>query len=178
MCANVYIYLSQSLGCELTEPIDAPDIPEYRLIDMFTSVTDSDHKELIISLFTKPSQLRVVVATAAFGLGIDCPDVRQIIHVGMPEDVESYVQETGRAGRDGKHALATLLKARSYHTCERSIKDYTMNDSQCRRDALFESMENYQHCHSGSNCLCCDVCALVCECGSCSLKLSSFVFLG
>ena len=47
------IYLSQSLGCELTEPIDAPDIPEYRLIDMFTSVTDSDHKELIISLFTK-----------------------------------------------------------------------------------------------------------------------------
>ena len=109
MCANVYVYLSRSLGCEVTEPIDAPDIQEYCLVDMFTSVTDSDHKELIISLFTKPSQLRVVVATVAFGLGIDCPDVRQIVHIGMPEDVESNIQETGRAGRDGEHALATLL---------------------------------------------------------------------
>ena len=110
------ITLSRSLGCEVTEPIDAPDIPEYRLVDMFISVTDSDHKELIISLFTKPSQLRVVVATVAFGLGIDCLDVRQIVHIGMPEDVESYIQETGRARRDGEHALETLLKAKFYHT--------------------------------------------------------------
>jgi len=116
MCANVYVYLSRSLGCEVTEPIDATDIQEYCLVDMFISVTDSDHKELIISLFTKPSQLRVVVATVAFGLGIDCLDVRQIAHIGMPDDIESYIQETGRVGRDGEHALAKLLKARSYHT--------------------------------------------------------------
>ena len=59
------------------------------------------NKSVIVSLFTKPSHLRVAVATVAFGLGINCPDVCQIVHFGMPVDLESYIQETGRAGRDG-----------------------------------------------------------------------------
>ena len=145
MCADIYVYLSQGMGCAITEPLDAPNIPSFRLIDMFTCVTDQEHKAAIIKLFTKPSQLRVVIATVAFGLGVDCPDVREIIHVGTPEDVESYIQETGRAGRDGHPALAILLKARTYHQCERSIKDYISNDSQCRRDNLFQLMESYHH---------------------------------
>ena len=40
---------------------------------------------------------------------MDCPDVRQIIYLGPPEDVESYIQETGRAGRDGQHSIAILM---------------------------------------------------------------------
>lgn len=51
--------------------MDAPNIPRFRLVDMFTSVTNQHQKEAIISLFTKPSQLRVVIATIAFGLGLD-----------------------------------------------------------------------------------------------------------
>lgn len=178
MCADIYIYFSQTLGNDLTEPTDAPNIPRFRLVEMFTSVTEAKQKELIISLFTKPSHLRVVIATVAFGLGIDCPDVRQIVHVGMTEDVESYIQETGRAGRDGQPALATLLKARTYHMCEKSMKEYAANESQCRRDTLFQFMENYEHHHLGSDCLCCDICALSCVCGSCSQKLAPFVVLG
>ena len=76
---------------------------------MFTSVTDNYIKEDIIKLFTKNSQLRIVVATIAFGMGIDCAGVREVVHVGAPDDVESYIQETGRAGRDGQAALAMLL---------------------------------------------------------------------
>ena len=166
-CADIYIYLAHSLSFELTEPKDAPNIPRFRLVDMYTSVTDQYHKDEIIAMFTKPSQLRVVIATIAFGLGLDCPDVRQIVHVGLPQDIESYIQETGRAGRDGRPALATLLKARTYHVCEKSIKDYAANTSVCRRDALFLSMDNYTHEHLGSKCMCCDICAQSCKCECC-----------
>jgi len=61
-------------------------------------------------MFSKPSHLRVVIATVAFGMGIDCKNVHQIVHIGAPEDVESYIQATGRAGQDGAQSIAVLMQ--------------------------------------------------------------------
>ena len=43
-------------------------------------------------------------------MGINCPDIRQVIHWGVPEDPEAYFQESGHAGRDGKHSLAIIMR--------------------------------------------------------------------
>lgn len=59
------------------------------------------------------NQSRVMVATNAFGMGIDKPDVRLVVHLDLPDSIEAYFQEAGRAGRDGAKAYAVILYANS-----------------------------------------------------------------
>ena len=76
VCGDMYLFFKDYLGAAFTNPDDAPDLSEFRLVDMFTSVTDPAHKSEIIRLFKGDGNLRIVVATMAFGMGVDCPNIR------------------------------------------------------------------------------------------------------
>jgi ATP-dependent DNA helicase RecQ len=70
-------------------------------------------------------RLRVVVATSAFGMGVDIADIRQVIHRDFPGSIEAYYQEAGRAGRDGRAARCLLL----YRGSDRDLQEFFIEQS-------------------------------------------------
>lgn len=174
-CAEIYGFFHSALKEEFTDPVGAPNLARYRLVDMFMSATDQTVKESIIKSFcTQDQQLRIVICTIAFGMGVDCVNVRQTVHWGVASDVESYVQESGRAGRDGQVACATLFYKPSDLDSRRVSKgmiDYCRNKDCCRRSLLFSHFEDAPPKHKPQGCFCCDVCALSCQCDSCTCSI-------
>jgi ATP-dependent DNA helicase RecQ len=90
-------------------------------------------------------EIDVVVATVAFGMGIDRSDVRCVIHAAMPKSIEHYQQETGRAGRDGLEAECVLLYSAADFIRWESLVDKSAAGSNGAREVITAGRELLQH---------------------------------
>ena len=156
--------LARYLGTEMAER----GLAWQREIRFYHAGLSREEKKETEAWFLHNSQA-VLAATCAYGLGIDKPDIRTVIHRDCPPSVEAYLQESGRAGRDGLASEAVLLwgpedeKCLSRANTEGGKKRlanlfaYARDLSRCRREALLDLLD-YEGEKDSPGTRCCDVC--------------------
>ena len=147
---------------------------------------ENDHQRVLSGFCPADGKIRLIIATVAFGLGINIPDIRYIIHWGPPKDLLDYWQEVGRAGRDNKPATAyfyavPVMIAHASPEMRQFIKDVKQNKTECIRRSVLEKLAtspdsqpcpHLRECANKSDGIvcplasCCSLCLLNCICKS------------
>lgn len=154
------------------------EVPQNRIVEMFHAGTpDSVKAHIIKNMGIGDSHLRILVCTIAFGMGIDCKGVYRIVHFGSSKTMENYLQECGRAGRDGQLSECFLIyNGFNSSWCSQDMKSYIYS-TECRRKTLLKYFPTQKKQQSESDipkgCKCCDICACDCKCAGCAAKSSA-----
>jgi ATP-dependent DNA helicase RecQ len=113
---------------KMTENISELLNKNFKNVGHYHAGLDSDERTNTQSLYQK-GDLRILVATNAFGMGIDQPDVRLVVHYQMPGTIDNLYQEMGRAGRDGKHSTCLML----YSKKDKGLQSYFIQTSTAKK---------------------------------------------
>ncbi len=161
MACRLYEYYEDSLGnCAYFDPCGKL-VPANRIIAMFHSESAESVKKAVCESLGDPNGIvRRVFATQSLSMGIDCPNIRHVVHWEVPRTLETYYQEIGRSGRDGAPAVATLLYRTGHlndRFCSLSVQDFSANTSnECLRAKLMNYLVSVLMRKSRGHC--CSVC--------------------
>ena len=165
-----------------------------RILDMYHRNIDEDSAQRILDQFRhKDSQIRCIISTVAFGLGIQIPDIKVVVHWGLPKTSLTYWQEIGRAGRDGADSLAvcyaysrSMMRSQTDEGFIKAARDI-LHEGYCIRIKILNTLEIKNgpaarqvnktcagDCTTVCNCECCLCCKNCFDKCKCRLKRNKF----
>ena len=162
-CSQLYRMFELELGASLYE---GEKSPPNRLVEMMHSGSPASVKNHVLDQFGDDTQcLRILIATIAYGMGVNCNGVTRVIHFGPSKSIEAYMQESGRCGRNGEQSDVLLFyNGINVKAADSDMKNY-IKATTCRRRLLLHHF-GVQTCQSDSPTghMCCDICAESCQC--------------
>ena len=152
-CSEIYTMLHLELKSDI------------QFVQMYHSMTVENVKEDIKQdLANRNGKIRVLVATSAAGMGVNFKDIGHVIIFGVPKNMDSFVQQFGRGGRDRSHAMAILLfNGQQCRGIDNDMSEYIINKETCRRKVILKAYNTTVK-ESILAHLCCDICDKKCTC--------------
>ena len=172
--AECFCYFSTKMGPLQYHPIGAAPVAKNRMFTQFhAQYPDHERERIVQELVSGESKLRLMFVTVAFGIGVDVPNIRRVIHIGVPRTLEEYFQEAGRCGRDGKPASATIFyNSYDISTAKKgmapSMREY-VRANKCKREMILSYFGYKPPKRAGVDHTCCDFYQQYCQCEDCVL---------
>lgn len=135
---------------KVTEELAQELRPDFAGVDYYHAGLSADKRTSIQQSYDA-GETRILIATNAFGMGIDHPDVRMVVHFQMPANIDSLYQEMGRAGRDGKDSTCILLYAKK----DKGLQSFFIQRSDAPKEiqsSRWRALENLVEYSEGSEC--------------------------